>query len=118
MSVDPQLERGLALRELQSRAESRGAHLRRHTQHVRPLRRTPVLDSGHGVNEPSHGSPVVERAEQDAAALDRDDEDRRWDDVLGVGVTPDGLLERRHLAAFLERRERADVHQSSAGKFA
>ena len=92
-----------------------GAHLRRHAQHVRPLRRPAVLDRGHRVDEPAHRAAIVEGAEQDAAALDRDDQDRRRDDILGIGVAPDGLFEGGHLAAFVERGERSDLHQRSAG---
>ncbi len=113
--VQPHGERGLALGQLQARPEAGGAHLRRHAQHVRPLRRPAVLDRRHRVHEPAHPPAIVEGAQQDAAALDRDDEHRRRDDVLGVGVSPDGLFEGGHVAAFLERRERTDVHQRRAG---
>jgi len=43
---------------------------RRHAEEMRPVRELPVADGGDGVDESLQSRPFVERAEQDAPALD------------------------------------------------
>jgi hypothetical protein len=102
-----------ALLDLQEAAEP-GAPVRLgHAQHMRPLQRPAVPEPGNRVGEPDELVLVV-RAEQDAAAVDRDDEDRHGDDVLLVGVPPDPALERDDLPEFLDGLQLANLHDASS----
>src|SRR5262249_16662786 len=93
-------------------ADTAVARIVRHAQHVGPLRQPAVLDRRDRVYEPLHRPPLVERAEQNAAAFDRDEEHRRRDDVFGIGVTPDAPLQGRYVTAVVERRQLAYLHSS------
>ncbi len=106
--LDAHRESRAALRQLEQPPQAGGAGIRHHAEHVRPLCGYAALPSGNRVHEPVHLPRVVEGAEQNAAALHRDDEHGRRDDVLGIGVAPDLLFERDDLAAIVERCERAD----------
>ena len=108
--VQPHRQRRVPLRQLQPHPEPGAARLRHHPEHVRPLARPAVLDRRNRVDETFHRALVVEGAEQDAAALDRDDQHRRRYDIFGVGVAPDDALEVGDLAAVVDGRQGADDH--------
>ena len=102
------LHRHLTLRQLQPGAKTGTSHVGSHPEHVRPLRGSALLDRGHRIHEPLHYIVRVERSEQDPAALDRDDQHRRRDNVFGVRISPHLTLERRNATAVFERRQRTN----------
>src|SRR5437773_8928654 len=78
---------------------------------MRPLCECCVLHCGHRVHEASHVATIVERSQQDAPALHRDDEDGWRDDVFGVSVGPHLLLEFRYLTALFEAGQQTNQHR-------
>ena len=84
--VEAHAERRAPLLQLEANAQAGFTCFGKDAEHVRPLRRPAVLQGRQGIDEPRHASAAIERAEEDAAPFDGDDQHRRRDDVLGVAV--------------------------------
>src|SRR5258706_2787809 len=108
--IDAHAHRLLALREFEAKAQAARSRIRCYAKHVRPLNGPSILHSGNRIDEPLHLTRFIERAEENAAALDRYDKNSRWDDVFRVGVTPHDPLEIGDLTALFERCQRTDQH--------
>ena len=106
--VDSHAQGALALREFELQSQAGGSRVGTHAQHVRPLRHSAILQCGERIDEALHFVRNIEPAKENPTALDRDDQNRGWNDIFRVGVPPHELFQAGHRAAFLERGERAD----------
>jgi hypothetical protein len=106
--IDPHRQGVLALRQLQTETQSAIPRVEGDAEHVRPLREPPVLDARYRVDESLQRAARIQSPKQYSAPLDRDDEDRRWNHVLGVRVAPDILFQRGDGTALRQRRQFAN----------
>ena len=80
-----------------------------------------MFQPDYAVGEADHRAIRGDGPYQGRATVDGEDEHRHGHQITGVGVTPDRLFERHHLAKFVDGGEVADldvVHERSGGKSA
>ena len=103
-------ERSIPLGQLETQAEAASPVLFHDAQHVRPLHGASLLEPRQRVGKPHQTATRVEGAQQNAAALHRDDEDRHGHDVGSRLRSPYFDLELDDPSKVVERGKVSDHH--------